>query len=414
MSLKVLFALFVIVFYSCVDVTTFLYFSAFAPLIYVTFLKGFFGFVKKHIFKTYQICDCTLTSLNVCLFFSTALSQRSSSPTSHRWTSLMKVTSIFPQPLPRPLAARSWRTKACTTPPRSMDLVPVAPACLDTWMMLPLDPMGLAALTTLKQTTGDPFVYETMRRDQKFFLNLAENYIKNLFWVRFGAGYVSGWGEMAARVISVGTECFNTVAKCSAATLWPWHSSIRPSSMIYGRSLASPAHFPPPRSCSVLSDDLFVKIVWRFFQESFLKQCPHLPSDSLPTPPVSPVPPRPWSSSDLFWLVCFVLMLSPWTSDMCLMFVAAVWWVTGLFLNVWAWMVTLQDFSDLQSFLEPFIYYVFHVFDKTDESFLTLESHKDVGYVWFQHTRTSFVYSKLDMPYFYISISGSALLAVKM
>lgn len=33
-------------FYSCVDVTTFLYFSAFAPLIYVTFLKGFFGFVK--------------------------------------------------------------------------------------------------------------------------------------------------------------------------------------------------------------------------------------------------------------------------------------------------------------------------------------------------------------------------------
>ncbi|TNN51903.1 Transmembrane protein adipocyte-associated 1 [Liparis tanakae] len=30
----------------CVDVTTFLYFSTFAPLIYVTFLKGFFGFVR--------------------------------------------------------------------------------------------------------------------------------------------------------------------------------------------------------------------------------------------------------------------------------------------------------------------------------------------------------------------------------
>lgn len=30
---------------SCVDVTTFLYFSVFAPLIYVTFLKGFFGYV---------------------------------------------------------------------------------------------------------------------------------------------------------------------------------------------------------------------------------------------------------------------------------------------------------------------------------------------------------------------------------
>lgn len=38
--------LFFFVFYSCVDITTFLYFSAFAPLIYVTFLKGFFGFVK--------------------------------------------------------------------------------------------------------------------------------------------------------------------------------------------------------------------------------------------------------------------------------------------------------------------------------------------------------------------------------
>lgn len=28
---------------SCVDATTFLYFSFFAPLIYVTFLRGFFG-----------------------------------------------------------------------------------------------------------------------------------------------------------------------------------------------------------------------------------------------------------------------------------------------------------------------------------------------------------------------------------
>lgn len=32
---------------SFVDVTTFLYFSAFAPLIYLTFLKGFFGFVSR-------------------------------------------------------------------------------------------------------------------------------------------------------------------------------------------------------------------------------------------------------------------------------------------------------------------------------------------------------------------------------
>lgn len=50
MTLKHLFGVFItmffFVFYSCVDITTFLYFSAFAPLIYVTFLKGLFGFVK--------------------------------------------------------------------------------------------------------------------------------------------------------------------------------------------------------------------------------------------------------------------------------------------------------------------------------------------------------------------------------
>lgn len=34
---------------SCVDVTTFLYFSVFAPLIYVTFLKGFFGYVGQRL-----------------------------------------------------------------------------------------------------------------------------------------------------------------------------------------------------------------------------------------------------------------------------------------------------------------------------------------------------------------------------
>ena len=32
-------------FCSCVDVTTFLYFSIFAPLIYITFLRRFFGYV---------------------------------------------------------------------------------------------------------------------------------------------------------------------------------------------------------------------------------------------------------------------------------------------------------------------------------------------------------------------------------
>lgn len=154
-------------FYSCVDVTTFLYFSTFAPLIYVTFLKGFFGFVKKHPFKIYHNIYCTLTNWNLPQF-PTVQSRRSSSPTSHRWTSLMKVTSTFPRPSLRPLAARSWRTKACTTPPSLMDLARAAPACLDTWMMLPLDPMGLAASTALKQTTGDLFMYKTTRRDQMF------------------------------------------------------------------------------------------------------------------------------------------------------------------------------------------------------------------------------------------------------
>uniref|UniRef100_A0A6Q2WS38 Integral membrane protein GPR175 n=1 Tax=Esox lucius TaxID=8010 RepID=A0A6Q2WS38_ESOLU len=35
----------------CVDVTTFLYFSVFAPLIYITFLKGFFGSEPKILFS---------------------------------------------------------------------------------------------------------------------------------------------------------------------------------------------------------------------------------------------------------------------------------------------------------------------------------------------------------------------------
>ncbi|NWJ01862.1 TPRA1 protein, partial [Crypturellus undulatus] len=35
----------------CVDVTTFLYFSFFAPLIYVAFLKGFFGSEPKILFS---------------------------------------------------------------------------------------------------------------------------------------------------------------------------------------------------------------------------------------------------------------------------------------------------------------------------------------------------------------------------
>lgn len=51
-----------ILFYSCVDVTTFLYFSTFAPLIYVTFLKGFFGFVKTTYLKYITAFYCTLTS----------------------------------------------------------------------------------------------------------------------------------------------------------------------------------------------------------------------------------------------------------------------------------------------------------------------------------------------------------------
>nr|KAF6424109.1 transmembrane protein adipocyte associated 1 [Rousettus aegyptiacus] len=36
---------------SCVDATTFLYFSFFAPLIYVAFLRGFFGSEPKILFS---------------------------------------------------------------------------------------------------------------------------------------------------------------------------------------------------------------------------------------------------------------------------------------------------------------------------------------------------------------------------
>lgn len=59
-----------------------------------------------------------------------------------------------------------------------------------------------------------------------------------------------------------------------------------------------------------------------------------------------------------------------------------------------------------------------HPFVKTDESCLTLKAHlsvKTLCYVWFQqHTGSSFVYSKLDMPCFYIGLICSALLAVKI
>lgn len=153
---------------------------------------------------------------------STVQSRRSSSPTSRRWMSPMKVTFTFPRPSLRPLAARIWQTKACTTPPRSTDLVPGAPECSDTWMMSPLVPMGLAVLTALKQTTGDPFMYKMMRRDQKlnwtFVIchrseGLAEENAKLcqeellLVWLCCRSGYTSGWGEMAASLISE-TECF--------------------------------------------------------------------------------------------------------------------------------------------------------------------------------------------------------------
>lgn len=97
---------------------------------------------------------------------STVQSQRSCSPTSHRWMNWMKVMSTFPQLLLQPLAGRSWLTKACTTPPpRLMALVQAVPIWLEhTWMMLPLDPMGPAALTALKQTAGDLSMYELMKK----------------------------------------------------------------------------------------------------------------------------------------------------------------------------------------------------------------------------------------------------------
>lgn len=59
-----------------------------------------------------------------------------------------------------------------------------------------------------------------------------------------------------------------------------------------------------------------------------------------------------------------------------------------------------------------------HPFVETDESCVTLKAHSSVKTlcsVWLQqHTGTSFVCSKLDMPCFYIGINHSALLAVKI
>lgn len=92
----------------------------------------------------------------------------------------MKVTSTFPQLSPQPLVVRSWLIRACTIlPPRSMALVRAALAWLvHTWMTLPLDPMGPAALTASKQTAGDQLMYESMKKEGAIPLDL-----QHMLWV---------------------------------------------------------------------------------------------------------------------------------------------------------------------------------------------------------------------------------------
>lgn len=102
-----------------------------------------------------------------------------------------KAMSTFPQLSPQPLAVRSWPTKACTIPPpRSMALVPAALVWLvHTWMMLPPDPMGPAALTALKQTAGDRSTYELTRwnRRRKVLYHWTCNICcECVVWWRFG------------------------------------------------------------------------------------------------------------------------------------------------------------------------------------------------------------------------------------
>ncbi|KAM9800689.1 transmembrane protein adipocyte-associated 1 homolog [Syngnathus typhle] len=61
----------------CVDVTTFLYFSAFAPLIYVTFLKGFFGSEPKILFSyKSQVDEADESDVNLPPTVASALGRR--------------------------------------------------------------------------------------------------------------------------------------------------------------------------------------------------------------------------------------------------------------------------------------------------------------------------------------------------
>lgn len=96
------------------------------------------------------------------LLLSAAPSQRSFSPTSPRWTSQTRATSISPQPSLPPWRGRRWQTRVCSTPPpRSTVPVPAAP--VSSWertsMTLPPVPMGPTVLTASKQTAGGPSTY---------------------------------------------------------------------------------------------------------------------------------------------------------------------------------------------------------------------------------------------------------------
>lgn len=116
--------------------------------------------ILKHSFSFY------VTKLFFCATVFAVRSQRSCSPTNHRWMNRMKATSTFLQPSPRPSAARTSPTRASTTlPPRSMGPAPAALAWSErTWMTSRRDPMGQTASTASKPTVGDLSMCERIHR----------------------------------------------------------------------------------------------------------------------------------------------------------------------------------------------------------------------------------------------------------
>uniref|UniRef100_A0A672N4W2 Integral membrane protein GPR175 n=2 Tax=Sinocyclocheilus grahami TaxID=75366 RepID=A0A672N4W2_SINGR len=90
----------------CVDVTTFLYFSVFAPLIYVTFLKGFFGLAYLIIVLIYLISHYIGIAIRETYF----CRMRESGPSS---PSSSSSSSSSPKPEPGTTASAPLFNSAC-------------------------------------------------------------------------------------------------------------------------------------------------------------------------------------------------------------------------------------------------------------------------------------------------------------